>query len=362
MRAMSGWSGLVVGGIVVALALFTVAQPVWEWKFTPTSGVVETWSYGLFSARHTNTSGNGTAYTYSYDTIPNQPGMASALREAQLWFLLALVAAIAGTALSLANVLRKIKGLYAGIALLGACASILFAALNLLLTIPPAAADLPNVVGQPVVTFQGRLNVTNGRLVLEWGAVLGWYLLLGIGLVAGWGASDMWSVPLPRAKSALVKPAAKKPELPPPPQAEITPIPPEPAIEEVFVIATSGLLIKHMSRSLMTDKDRDVVGGMISVVSNFVREAFSERDGQVQEVTLGDHRFIICNEGGLVVAALVSRGETQDIVHRLKHLLACLFDRYGDRLEDWQGEPLDGIEDEISVLWEPFFAPPPPAD
>ena len=132
-------------------------------------------------------------------------------------------------------------------------------------------------------------------------------------------------------------------------------------IEEVFVIGANGLLVKHMSRSLMSDKDRDVVGSMISAISSFVREAFTERDGEVHEVTLGDHRFVMCNESGLVVAVLVRSGDTEDIVHRLRHLLAILRDRYGDRLATWQGEALEGIEDELGVLWEPYHLPPPPA-
>jgi hypothetical protein len=115
-----------------------------------------------------------------------------------------------------------------------------------------------------------------------------------------------------------------------------------------------------MARSLMTDKDRDVVGGMISAISSFVREAFTERDGEVHEVTLGDHRFVMCSDSSLVLAVLVTVGETEDIVHRLRHLLAVLKDRYADRLESWQGAPLEGIEDELSILWEPYHVPPPP--
>lgn len=357
---MSGWSGIVVGGIVIALCFVAAGEPIWEWKYTQ-SGGVESWSYTLFQVTHANTTAN-TSVTYPYGSVPNQPRMSSEFLEAQLWFLLALLGALAGTALSVATALRKLRGLYAGIAYLAACGAILFGALNLILTVPGAAAELPIVVGGPITNFQGQYVAQGSGASLAWGPVLGWYLLLGIGLAAGWGASDMWSVPIVRPAPGTGQPGSEEEDLPPPPPVEDVPVPPEPAIEEIFVIASSGLLIKHMSRSLMTDKDRDVVGGMISVVSNFVREAFSERDGQVQEVTLGDHRFIICNERGLVVAALVTRGETEDVVHRLKHLLACLFDRYADRLEDWQGEALEGIEDEIAVLWEPFFAPPPPVD
>src|SRR5881397_1284463 len=146
----------------------------------------------------------------------------------------------------------------------------------------------------------------------------------------------------------------------PPPPAELVPSTPEPDIEEVFVISSNSLLIKHMSRSLMSDKDRDVVGSMISAISSFVREAFTERDGEVHEVTLGDHRFVMCSDRGIVLAVLVSSGDTEDIVHRLRHLLAILDDRYGDRLATWQGESLEGIEDELQVLWQPYHLPPPP--
>src|SRR5207244_9344066 len=92
----------------------------------------------------------------------------------------------------------------------------------------------------------------------------------------------------------------------PPPPAKLVPPTPEPDIEEVFLIGSNSLLVKHMSRSLMSDKDRDVVGSMISAISSFVREAFTERDGEVQEVTLGDKRFVMCRDRRIVLAVLVS--------------------------------------------------------
>jgi hypothetical protein len=191
---------------------------------------------------------------------------------------------------------------------------------------------------------------------------------MGTGLAFAWASSDLWHIrpakkSVPAKIEVAVEPAASQvlQAPPPPPPAEFTPVaPPEPVIEEVFVIGASGLLIKHMSRTLMTDKDRDVVGSMISAISSFVREAFTERDGEVHEVSLGDHRFVMCNEAGLVVAVLVTSGETEDIVHRLRHLLVILGDRYGERLVQWQGEPIEGIEDELGVLWDPYHLPPPP--
>jgi len=364
---MSAWSGIVVGGVALVLAFAMAAQPVWTWQHNA-PGQADGWAYGVFGAtnRTQNGTSNATIVPYAYSALPNQPNMATVFQEFQLWYLLAILGAVAAIGLSVANLLRKLRGSFAAVGYLGACAAILYGALNLVLVLPPAAADLPVISGQPILQFEGQILSGNGpNPVVAFGPGLGWYLALGVGLVLGFGASEMWSVPVPGARGQArqrVGAAAAANPLPPPP-VDVVPVPDEPVIEEVFVIASNGLLIKHMSRSIMFDKDRDVVGGMISVVSNFVREAFTERDaGEIQEVTLGDHRFIIANDRGVVAAALATRGDKEDVTHRLRHLLACLHDRYGSRLANWQGESLPGIEDEIGVLWEPFFVPPPPAD
>jgi hypothetical protein len=240
----------------------------------------------------------------------------------------------------------------------------LYAAFLIVFAIPDAANnDLPPTGFGRVQFFS---TGGNGTLTLSTIPAIGWALVLGSGLALAWASSDLWHIAssrkiTPRETQVTVKgvPSTSAPPAPPGPLAQLGP--PEPMIEEVFVIGSNGLLVKHMSRSLMSDKDRDVVGSMISAISSFVREAFTERDGEVHEVTLGDHRFVMCNDTGLVVAVLVASGDTEDIVHRLRHLLVILRDRYGDRLATWQGEALEGIEDELEVLWEPFHLPPPPA-
>jgi len=200
---------------------------------------------------------------------------------------------------------------------------------------------------------------------MSWTPLAGWVVAIAAGLALIWASSDLWHLVPSKKKNlakgeASVKRAAVPPPPPPPVDVQATVID-EPVIEEVFVIGANGLLVKHMSRSLMSDKDRDVVGSMISAISSFVREAFTERDGEVHEVSLGDHRFVMCSNMGLVVAVLVTSGQTEDIVHRLNHLLAVLRDRYGERLATWQGEAIEGIEDELAVLWDTYHLPPPPA-
>ncbi len=366
---MSSWSGVVVVAVALVVALVAVGQPAWDWHQSTGQGY-EGWTYSLFGVTHTvenGTTGSKTVANYSYLTVPNQPEIASLFLTLQSAFYAMVAAAIAAAGLSVAAARRKIRGAYAALALLMACLLGLLIPVYLLLNLPAAAAtDLPRLNGQPVTGFQGQMNLplSGGGLIVDlWGPDLAWYILLILALVFAFGATEVWSLKPVRQAAAKVAPTAVRTRVPPPPPDPPAPGRQEPVLEEVFVIGSNGLLIKHMSRTLMSEKDRDVVGGMISILSNFVRETFSERDGgSVQEITLGHHRFVLCNDSGVVVAVLVTRGATEDIVPRLRHLIALLVDRYGNDLEEWGGKPLEGIEDEIAVLWEPFFLPPPPVD
>ncbi len=358
---MSAWSGVVVAAVALALVAVAAGQPLWEWRLSD-NAQVETWSYGLLGATHTVTNktfGNSTGQNFTYQNLPSQGHMASLFLLLQEALVGAILSTVAALGLSAATARRKLRGAFAGGALVTGCLLALLIPVYLVMQVTAAAQDLPPVDGHTVPSFQGQLLV--GPTLLTWGPDLAWYLLLVLCILFAFGASEVWSIrptrmAAPRAAAAARVAGPPAPEPPAPDHLE-------PVIEEVFVIGSNGLLVKHMSRTLMTEKDRDVVGGMISVLSNFVRETFSERDGNdVQEVSLGDHRFILCNERGIVVAVLVTRGATEDIVPRVRHLLACLIDRYADKLEDWDGRPLEGIEDEIQVVWQPFFLPPPPVD
>src|SRR2546427_3665189 len=372
---MSVWSGIAAAGVAIVLAFVAVGQPLWEWRLeNPQQSDV--WEYGPFSAHHY--AQNQTSKQRAPDRLYGYPELATLTSGAQRnmsrvfedfgqFFIIGLIGALAGQVLAVLTFWKKLRGIFAGMACIGGCAPFLCAAFAIVFAIPDAAnsGDLPNAGFGRVGFFSAGPNGA-GTLALSTTPGLGWVLVLGAGLALAWASSDLWHlVPskklMPKQMQVTVKRVPSRVAPPAPPAAPAQTAPPEPIIEEVFVIGANGLLVKHMSRSLMRDKDRDVVGSMISAISSFVREAFTERDGEVHEVTLGDHRFVMGNESGLVLAVLVSSGDTEDIVHRLRHLLAILDDRYGDRLATWQGEPLEGIEDELQVLWQPYHLPPPPA-
>jgi hypothetical protein len=363
---MSIWSGIAAAGVAIALAFVVVGQPVWEWRSDGSRGT-EIWDYYALRATHTvfnKTTNVTTLQYYTYDqlaNLPSQTHMAAAFGEFGRFFVIGLIAAFAGLALAVLSLLKKLRGIFAGVTHLAASASILYAAFAIVFSVPSAAMKDLKI---PAAEF--RAQTVGGDPLMAWTPLAGWVIVIIAGLALIWASSDLWHL-VPSKKKVPAKPEVSVKRipapLPPPPPVEVqgTPVD-EPVIEEVFVIGANGLLIKHMSRSLMSDKDRDVVGSMISAISSFVREAFTERDGEVHEVSLGDHRFIMCSDLGLVLAVLVTSGQTEDIVHRLKHLIAVLRDRYGERLAGWQGEAIEGIEDELAVLWDTYHLPPPPAE
>lgn len=368
---MSGYSGIASAAVALVLAFVAVGQPFWEWRHDD-GAVVEVWSYKLFGVDHiveNRTAGTTVTTPYTYYDVPAQPQISALFLETSRWTVLSILAGLGAAGLSVATSLRKLRGMFAGLSFLGGCAAALYTSLSFVFAIPAAAVDLGTFYGQTIPDFRGRFYEPTTGDTLTWGPLIGWFLLLAAGLAMAWGSSEVWHVRFAKARAGAPRSAAAAqpayaPPAPAQPLVQVVqePAPQEPTIDEVFVIAPSGLLVKHMSRSLLSDKDRDVVGGMISVVSNFVRDAFTEKDGQVQEIQLGGHRFIMYNEHNLVTAVMVGKGSTEDVLHRLKHLTAVLKDRYGERILNWDGEPLEGIEDEVAVLWEPFFVPPPPAD
>jgi len=366
---MSFWSGVAAAGVAFVIAFVALGAPVWEYATQDSQGT-ESWSYGAFIAHQTvfdNSTGITTFRNYSYDQLAGlpagraQPSLARVFAEFQQLTIGALVAASAGVLLAIVSKWKRLRGIFPGSAFLAACALTLFAIFTIAFAIPGAASK---DFGTTIPQISG--GTVGGASMQSWRPWLGWYLPIGAGLGFAWASSDLWHLrparkAQPKMEVTVQRTRPPTPVLPiPPPPTDASTMMPEPVIEEVFLIASNGLLIKHMSRTLMTDKDRDVVGSMISAISSFVREAFTERDGETHEVSLGEHRFVMCNDSGVVLAVLLTSGETEDIVHRMQHLLVVLRDRYGQRLATWQGESFEGIEDELAVLWDPYHLPPPP--
>ena len=110
-------------------------------------------------------------------------------------------------------------------------------------------------------------------------------------------------------------------------------------IEEVFLVYRDGVLISHLSRTLMREKDEDVLSGMLTAVQEFVREAFQYGEHrELHQLDFGEYRILI-ERGKFVYLAVVYSGEeSAQIRKKVRTVIDRIEDQFGPVLEKWDGD------------------------
>lgn len=131
--------------------------------------------------------------------------------------------------------------------------------------------------------------------------------------------------------------------------------------EEIFLIHHSGVLLVHMSKTMRSDLDSDILSGMFTAILNFVRDAFHhERHEELQGLDLGDFRVHI-RKGGITYLALVHSGKTTRWLARTAAVAVQEIEsEYGDMLRSWDGDlrTLAGVRE---ILRGHFLSPTGPS-
>jgi len=110
-------------------------------------------------------------------------------------------------------------------------------------------------------------------------------------------------------------------------------------IEEVFLVYRDGVLISHLSRTILQDRDEDVLSGMLTAVQEFVRDAFQYgQHRELHQMEFGDYRILI-ERGKSVYLAVVYSGRDSSAVRKKARLaLDRIEDAYGLAFETWDGD------------------------
>ena len=110
-------------------------------------------------------------------------------------------------------------------------------------------------------------------------------------------------------------------------------------IEDAFLVYRDGVLIAHLSRSLLREKDEDVLSGMLTAVQEFVREAFQYGENRdLQQLDFGDYRILI-ERGKFVYLAVVYSGEESPAIRKkVRAVIANVEKQFGDVLAKWDGD------------------------
>lgn len=114
----------------------------------------------------------------------------------------------------------------------------------------------------------------------------------------------------------------------------------ESRVREIYILHTNGLVIAHAgTHDEFGDIDRDMVGGMLTAIQNFVQEAFHTSDMEsLKSLSMGKLRVLIEAKGTVVVAVLFTGHEARELRRGVVRLLDELDSKFGSVLASWKGE------------------------
>ena len=112
-------------------------------------------------------------------------------------------------------------------------------------------------------------------------------------------------------------------------------------VDEVFLMSSGGLLLKHYTRRLRPDQDQDIMAGMLTAVQNFIKESFDEAGGILNEIRFENYDILISHGKNIVVAAIISTKKPERLRSQLKTATDEIERTLGDKIANWNGERKD---------------------
>ena len=116
-------------------------------------------------------------------------------------------------------------------------------------------------------------------------------------------------------------------------------------ISDIYLIYIDGRLIRSVSftSSLREGMDEDIMSGMLTATTSFIKDSFNEQTGGLKSLQYGK-MTIYLERGVLMYLALVFRGQpSEDIRKKMRTALMRIWEKYAPRLKVWDGSS-DGLE------------------
>ncbi|MEW5759712.1 MAG: hypothetical protein AB1779_02980 [Candidatus Thermoplasmatota archaeon] len=125
------------------------------------------------------------------------------------------------------------------------------------------------------------------------------------------------------------------------------------SIEQIFLLYKSGSLIYHKGKS-GKEVDKDILGGMLTAVQNFVKDSFlrmTEKRDELKRLQYGKLE-IHTEQGMYVILAVVIEGKGTEKLHEIMaSAIQRIESRYKTLLEHWDGDR-SGFQDIDDYLEE----------
>ena len=122
-------------------------------------------------------------------------------------------------------------------------------------------------------------------------------------------------------------------------------------IEEIFLVHWSGVLVVHLSKTIKSATDRDILAAMLTTIQQFARDAFVEWQGHdIRRIDLGNEKVFL-RRGSYTYLAVVVRGRKPgSLASRMARSVLAFEGIFEQKLEEWDGalETLVGAEEMLS--------------
>jgi hypothetical protein len=109
-------------------------------------------------------------------------------------------------------------------------------------------------------------------------------------------------------------------------------------IDEVFFMYNDGRLIRHFTRRLKPDMDEDILSSMLVAVQDFIKDSFRDTEGILDEMKFGRFQVLLGRGKYIILATIVLGDEVEPFKPQIQKCVDDIEERYGDVLEDWDGE------------------------
>lgn len=138
----------------------------------------------------------------------------------------------------------------------------------------------------------------------------------------------------------------------------------ESRVTEIFVLHNvNGLVIAHAgAHDEFGEIDRDLVGGMLTAIQNFVQEAFHSSEMEtLKSLSMGKLRVLIEAKGSVVMAVLFTGHEARELRRGVMKLAEELDGEHGAMLAAWKGDrkSIIGIQEWLDRVFGDMAREPP---
>lgn len=136
-------------------------------------------------------------------------------------------------------------------------------------------------------------------------------------------------------------------------------------IDEIFLLQKkSSLLLAHASRDDEQSVDKDLVGGMLGAINDFIKTSFKKSKSGVGEIQFDEYRIMIFESAHFHAAVVVYGSPDMGFIQKVNDALYGIHAAYSRRLRNFDGDmaKLNGIDTPLRDLVSAVNAPGSPGE